>query len=111
MLQNGKRKLQSHCGVVFGLVMTMVLLFYASWKFNIMINYENNSVQMPKEINHFPSSFVYKANQDGWRLAFNLVGYDSSTDQDPMNEAYGNVYAAELIWGEKDDQGNIKPTY
>ena len=44
MLQNGKRKLQSHCGVVLGLIMVMILVFYASWKFQVMINYENNSI-------------------------------------------------------------------
>ena len=96
--------------MVFGLVMTMILLFYASWKFQIMINYENNTVQVPKEINHYSSDFVYKGSQDGWRIAFNLVGYDSSTDPDPLTEAYGTVFAAEYTWGEKDADGNIKPT-
>ena len=91
--------------------MISILVFYANWKFTIMINYENNSIQTPREINFFESEYVYRGEENGWRVAFNLIAYDSSSDQDPISEAYGNMYAAEYIWGEKDENGNIKGTY
>jgi len=100
MLQNDKRKLQSHCGVVLGLFMMMILGFYASWKFQIMVNYENNSIQTPREINYFQSDYIYHGSEDGWRVAFNLVAYDSSSDMDPLTASYGKLKAAEYIWGE-----------
>lgn len=59
---------------------------------------------------YFPIDYRY-GQKDGWRIAFNLVAYDSSSDQTPFADDFGTVDAYLKIWGEKDEQGNYVPTY
>lgn len=47
LFENGRRKLQTHCGVVFGAVMVLTLLLYAGMKANVMFNYLDNTIQEP----------------------------------------------------------------
>jgi len=40
------------------------------------------------------------------------VAYESSSDLPAtIEKSYGEITASQKIWGEKDDAGNIKPTY
>ncbi len=40
-----------------------------------------------------------------------MTAYDSSSDPEPFDETYGKLGAYLKIWGEKDEEGNSKPTY
>ena len=44
-------------------------------------------------------------------MAFALTGYDSSTDARELDDSFGTVGAYIKTWGEKNEEGNIKPTY
>ena len=50
-------------------------------------------------------------SRDGWRVAFGLTAYDSSSDPAPFDETYGTVGAYIKTWGEKDAAGNYVATY
>lgn len=110
LFENGKPKLQTHCGVVMGLVMILIIVLYGYMKADIMLNYEDNTIQEPSTKNYFDFDYVYKS-QDGWRTAFGVTRYDSSSDARELDETFGNIGAYLKIWGEKDESGNIKPTY
>lgn len=61
--------------------------------------------------NHFGADYIYNSS-DGFRVAFALVAYDSSSDSTPLDASFGSVGAWLKIWGEKDEKaGGIKPTY
>lgn len=110
LFENGKSKLQSHCGVVLGAIMVSVLIAYAVFKAQIMFLYRENTIQEPIEPAYFGPDFVYDS-RDGWRVAFGLTAYDSSSDPTPFDDSFGKLLAYTKIWGEKDEEGNIKPTY
>ena len=39
LFENGRHKLQSHCGVLFGFIMLFILVAYLIMKLGIMLNY------------------------------------------------------------------------
>jgi len=47
LFENGRRKLQTNCGLVFSFVLFGILLIYAGMKANIMVNYLDNTIQEP----------------------------------------------------------------
>ena len=75
-----------------------------------MLSYKDNTIQEPTQDNYFAPDYVYDA-RDGWRVAFGLTAYDSSSDPAPFDDTYGTVGAYIKIWGEKDAAGNSTPTY
>lgn len=44
LFENGKPKLQTHCGVLMGLTMIVILVLYAIMKADIMLNYLDNTI-------------------------------------------------------------------
>lgn len=110
LFENGKPKLQTHCGVVLGLAMMTILIAYGYMKAVIMIDYLDNKIQEPTKNNYFGPDYIYDG-RDGWRVAFGITAYDSSSDQAPFDDSFGSLGAFEKIWGEADEDGNIKDTY
>lgn len=110
LFENGKPKLQTHCGVILGLFMIFILASYGYMKGNIMLNYMDNTIQEPSKANYFAPDYEYTA-ADGWRVAFAVTAYDSSSDPRKFDDSFGTVGAYLKIWGEKDEEGNFKPTY
>lgn len=110
LFENGKPKLQTHCGVVLGLIMIATIVSYGYMKAGIMLNFKDNTIQEPTQDNYFAPDYVYDA-RDGWRVAFGLTAFDSSSDPAPFDDTYGTVGAYIKIWGEKDAAGNSTPTY
>ena len=53
LFENGKPKLQTHCGVLLGLFMLAVLVSYGYMKLLIMIDYQDNKIQEPTMTNYF----------------------------------------------------------
>lgn len=111
MFENGKSKLQTHCGVVFGVVMFTIILIYTHMKLMTMINYGDNVLQEPAIKSYFDNDFVYNSHKDGFRIAFGLTAYDSSSDPTPFDESFGELGVYVKTWGEKDADGNWIPTY
>ena len=99
LFDNGKPKLQTHCGVVMGLIMISIIIPFAYMKTMIMIDYQDNTIQMPNKEAYFGADFVYDA-KDGWRVAFGLTGYGSELDDSPFDESIGTLEAYNYIWGE-----------
>jgi len=79
LFENGKSKLQSHCGVVLGFIMVFVLAAYGFYKGGIMLDYLDNTIQEPTSYNYYASDYTYDS-RDGFRIAFGLTAYDSSSD-------------------------------
>ena len=75
-----------------------------------MLNFQDNQIQQPKQESYFDGDYVYDS-RDGWRVAFGLTAYDSSSDSTPFDESYGTVNAYIKTWGEVDSEGTPKPTY
>ena len=75
-----------------------------------MLNYLDNTIQEPTKDNYFPSDYIYNSSE-GFRVAFALIAYDSSSDPRPFDESFGKLGAYIRTWGEKDDDGNYIPTY
>ena len=90
--------------------MVTILIGYGVLKAQIMLEYRENTIQEPIEPNYFGNDFVY-SSKDGWHVAFGLTAYDSSSDPAPFDDTYGKLRAYTKIWGETDDDGNLKPTY
>ena len=59
LFENGRHKLQSHCGVVFGFVMIFILIAYGVMKANVMFNYMENTIQVPVQKNYFNIDYEY----------------------------------------------------
>ena len=110
MLENGKRKLQTHCGVVLGAIMVLLLFLYGYMNYLTMTDYKANIIQTPNQSGFFPYDYVYDSS-DGWRLAYGLTAYDSSSDPAPFDETSGSLGAYMKVWGDKDEDGNPLPTY
>ena len=92
LFENGKPKLQSHCGVLLGLFMVVILIAYGTMKLNIMLDYLDNKIQEPTIIDNFSSDYLYDS-RDGWRVAFGLIAYDKTTDQTPFDDSFGRLVA------------------
>ena len=99
MFEDGKPKLRSHCGVVFGLIMVIIIFLYAYMRGEIMLNYGDNTIQEPVTENYFDKDYIYDT-RDGFRVAFYLTAYDSTSDQAPLDDSYGQVNAYLKTWGE-----------
>ena len=110
MFESGSSKLKTHCGVVLGLIMVSIIVIYGLVKGQIMINFMDNTIQEPTSRNYFEHDFTYDS-RDGFRLAFALTAYDSSSDAREFDESFGTVGAYQKIWGEVDALGNNVPTY
>ena len=109
LFENGKSKLQTHCGVVFGAVMVCILVLYGVWKGQIMVEYLDNTIQEPTMKNYFDASYTYD-NRHGWQVAFGLTAYDKNSDQTPFDDSFGKLKAGLKVWGLKDEKGNTLPT-
>lgn len=110
LFENGRRKLQTHCGVVFGAVMVLILLLYAGMKANIMFNYLDNTIQEPIQTNYYDIDYEYDSSK-GFRVAYGIVSFDSGIDAKPFSDKIGKLKAKQKIWGELDAQGKMKDTY
>ena len=110
LFENGKPKLQTHCGVLMGFIMILIIVLYAYMKADIMLNFLDNTIQEPSTKNYFDFDYIYDS-KDGWRVAFALTAYDSSSDPRELDDSFGILGAYLKIWGEQDAAGNIKPTY
>ena len=44
LFENGKPKLQTHCGVVLGLFMIIIMVLYGYMKADIMLNFLDNTI-------------------------------------------------------------------
>ena len=110
LFENGKPKLQTHCGVVLALTMIFILIAYGYMKAVIMVDYQDNKIQEPTRSNYFGPDFIYD-ERDGWKVAFGITAYDNQSDKTPFDDSYGTLGAFEKIWGEEDEDGNIKDTY
>ena len=92
LFENGKNKLQTHCGVVLGLFMIFILIAYGYMNAVIMIEYMDNTIQEPIKNNYFGPDFIYD-ERDGWKVAFGITAYDSSSDSTPFDDSYGTLAA------------------
>ena len=110
LFENGKPKLQTHCGVVLGFFMIAIIIAYGYMKIIIMIEYQDNKIQEPTKNDYFSPDFIYDG-RDGWRVAFGITAFDNSSDEAPFDETYGTLGAYQKIWGEDDENGNVKDTY
>ena len=110
LLESGKRKLQSHFGVVLGFFMIVILVLYAYLKFDVMLSYKGNQISEPEYQNFFDNDYIF-GRSSGWNVAFGLTAYDSSSDPEPFDRGYGEIGAYMKVWGEKDEDGNSVPTY
>lgn len=110
MLENGKRKLQTHCGVVLTAFVVCLLILYGYIQYLTMSGYKANIIQTPNQPGFFPYDYIYDSS-DGWRLAFGLTAYDSSSDPAPFDQTYGTMGAYMKVWGDKDENGDPLPTY
>ena len=108
--EHGKPKLQTHCGVLMGFIMVLIIVLYGFAKADTMVNYLDNTIQEPSTKNHFDFDYVYNS-KDGFRVAFGLTAYDSSSDPRELDESFGTLAAYLKIWGEKDAAGQTLPTY
>lgn len=90
LYENGKDKLKTSCGLLFTLIMVFIIAGYAGLKANVMLDYLNNTIQEPIEENYFGLDFIYTSDE-GWKLGFALVAYDSSSDQTPFTKEYGKL--------------------
>jgi len=91
--------------------MIVILVLYGYMKADIMLNFLDNTIQEPSTKNYFDYDYVYDSS-DGWRVAFALVAYDSSSDPTPIDKTIGKVAAYLKIWGEVDEvTGEVKKTY
>ena len=59
LFENGKHRLQSHCGVVFGFIMVALLILFGYMKAEIMLGYKDNTIQEPEERSYFPPDYYY----------------------------------------------------
>ena len=92
LFENGKPKLQTHCGVVLGLAMIAILVAYGYMKAVIMFDYLDNKIQEPTKNNYFGADHNYRA-EDGFRIAFGLTAYDSQSSQETFDDSYGTLGA------------------
>ena len=44
LFENGKPKLQTHCGVVMGVFMVLIIVLYGYLKLDTMLNYLDNTI-------------------------------------------------------------------
>ena len=79
--------------------MIMTIISYGYMKMGIMLDYEDNTIQEPTRGNHFAPDYIYDS-RDGWRVAFGLTAFDSSSDPAPMDATYGTINAYVKTWGE-----------
>lgn len=75
-----------------------------------MLDYMENVVQEPIIKNHYDYLYEYDSS-DGMQVAFGLTAYDSSSDPAPFDKTFGSLDAYQKVWGEKNEDGTIKPTY
>ena len=90
MLENGRRSLKTHCGLVFSILMVLIIILYAVFKMGVMLNYLDNTLQEPKQDNYFDLDFVYTSDSN-WKIGFGLVAYDSSSDPTPLRDSIGRL--------------------
>ena len=110
LLQNGRSKLQTHCGLIFGITMVTIMILYGIMKIIVMAEFKDNTISEPIKHNYFPMTYEYD-DRDGFNIAFGLTAYDSTSDPTPFDESFGVLTAYQKVWGEKDAQGNFVPTY
>ena len=65
LFENGKPKLQTHCGVLMGILLMAILISYTYMKANTMISFQDNKIQEPISANYFASDYEYDSS-DGW---------------------------------------------
>ena len=56
---NGKRSLKSWFGVITGLFLTAIIVFYAFIKLDVLLNYQDITIMEPILRNHFNDSFAF----------------------------------------------------
>ena len=108
LLENRKSRLQSLFGVFAGILMIILLIAYGITRLQTMLDFGDNVIQEPNEERYFDLDFTF--DQDyGFSVAFGLTTYDQNDEV--YDDSYGRVVAKQKIWGEKDENGQIKPLY
>ena len=88
--------------------MIILLIAYGITRLQTMLDFGDNVIQEPNEERYFDLDFVF--DQDfGFSVAFGLTTYDQNDEV--YDDSYGRVVAKQKIWGEKDENGEIKPLY
>ena len=105
LFDNDKPKLQTHCGVVMGIIMISIILSYTYMKASIMLAYQDNQIQEPVRENFFGADYEMTA-KDGWRIAFGVTGYGSESNIHLFDDTIGKLEAYVDAWGETDANGN-----
>ena len=107
---NGSKSLKTWFGVIVGLIITSVLIFYAQIKLNVLLDYQDITIMEPLIRNYFNDTYQFNTGM-GLQVAFGLVGYDSSSDPS-KGDAYGEVKIYQRIWGDIDKvTGDPIPTF
>ena len=88
LFQNNKRKLQTHCGVVFSMLLVLILLTYGSYKAKMMMQFENVMIQQPDYINYYSMEHEFDKKL-GWNVAFGLTDYGEDSVGEPLDESIG----------------------
>ena len=44
LLQNGRSKLQTHCGLIFGICLVVIMILYGSMKLIVMAEFLDNTI-------------------------------------------------------------------
>ena len=65
LFENGKPKLQTHCGVLMGILLMAILISYTYMKANTMISFQDNKIQEPISVNYFGNDYEYDFS-NGW---------------------------------------------
>ena len=59
VFENGRSKMQSLFGVFLGFIMIVLLLLYAAFKFQIMLEYGANIILEPLHEQHFDNDYSF----------------------------------------------------
>ena len=79
LFENNRRKLQTHCGVVFCFIMVSILISFAGFKSVQMFEYRYVHLQEPLYDDHFEPEYVFKPQEIGFKLAFGVIAYDNTS--------------------------------
>ena len=79
LFENNRRTLQTHCGVVFGFLLAIILISYGSFKSKLMVEYAMVHIQQPHLPSYFESNYSFERSKHGWNIAFGITAYDSKS--------------------------------
>ena len=90
--------------------MICLLLAYGGLKFIIMLDYGENIILEPTIEQYFENEYVFNSHTQGLEVAFSLTAYTEEEEYTSWDETYGRLLAKQMIWGERDSNGDALPT-